>query len=707
MNAFRHGPPRFEGGLSSGGDGGVPLDPAARPPWLAVLLLAMCLVFVASLGPTRDAVGLALLPWTGAFLALLHLWRRHPGWLGRPGVLLGGALFLRILFLLPVQDLSDDLFRYVWDGWLGVQGISPYRFVPEDPALRNLQGDILFREMNSRGYHSVYPPLSQLVFLVGGWVHDLAGWPSSARAIRMAFVALEFAGVVALFRALATNSSDSTRELPPRATARVAARGNDAHRADLALYAWNPLVLIAVAGSGHTEGGLVLGIGLLLWGVRVRWSGMAWTGLALGVLAKGVPLLLAPLLWRQLRSQVGFRSTSLGLVPAGLIAAALCLPFLRPEDLPRIWSSTELYVRLFEFNAGLYALLHQAAQQLLGLDIRSWLGTALRGVAAGGALWIGLRHRVGPTASFARGCLLILSLYLVTATTVHPWYLLWVLPFVPFTRTGREAWLWGAWAVFFTYLVYRGVPPVPVSILFWGGMGLLALHASRERLFRPLRRITAHRKARWVAPWIEGMTVLDVGGAEGDVAEVLRRHRPDLRLHLLDPDPGGGSQGSRSRGSRSRRGRASEISRIKGDACALPLSEAAVDTVLLVFVLHHTPDPDRALAEALRVARRRVVVLESTYEGALEHRLLATVDRWVNAERGEGGMGSDEAPLLHRRRQGWLEAAAGQGARVVMADRPRGSVHRVLRLVLEPGSAESPGPVGSEGASQALEEFDP
>ena len=699
---------------------GVPLRPPADPPWIAVLLLAMCLVVLASLGPSRDAVVRALLPWTGAFLALLYLWRRHPGWLGRPVVLLGGAVLLRILFLLPIQDLSDDLFRYVWDGWLGIRGIPPYRFTPEDPALGAFQGDILFREMNSPGYHSVYPPLSQLVFLAGGWVHELGGWPASGRAIRVAFVALEFAGVMALFRAMAP---DAPSPAHPRASAPPTRSVPLTRRADLALYAWNPLVLVAVAGSGHSEGGLVLGIGLLLWGVRIRRPGVAWTGLALGVLAKGVPLLLAPLLWRQLRSQAGSRSTVLGMVPAGLVAAVLCLPFLRPEDLPRIWSSTELYVHLFEFNAGLYALMHNGALHLLGLDIRSWLGTALRGIAAGGALWIGLRHRVGGTASLARGSLLILSLYLVTATTVHPWYLLWVLPFVAFTRTGRAAWLWGAWAVFFTYLVYQGVPPAPISVLFWGGMLLLVLHSSREWLFRPLRRVAAHRKARWVAPWIEGTTVLDVGGAEGGVAEVLRRRRPDLRLQLLDPDPGGRSREGRDR--------SPVVPRIQGDACTLPVAAGAVDTVLLVFVLHHTPDPDRALAEALRVARRRVVILESTFEGALERRFLAAADRWVNAERGEGGMGNEDAPLLHRQRQAWLEAAARQGARVVVADRPRGSVHRVLRLVLEPKTGGTPhradarvdarvdarmdGPVDapvdatvdSERTPQALEELDP
>jgi alpha-1,6-mannosyltransferase len=690
----------LRGNLSPGGDGGVPRDPGGDPPWATVILLGACLVALSALGPTRNAVAWALLPWSGAFLALLHLWRRHPGWLGRPGVLLGGAVLLRLLFLLPVQDLSDDLFRYVWDGWLGIRGIPPYRFVPEDPALLAFQDDVLFREMNSPGYHSVYPPLSQLVFLLGGWAHDLTGWPASGRAIRIGFVALELGGILALFRALAPAASPTISG--SGSGSRAMGRSGEG-RAALALYAWNPLVLVAVAGSGHSEGGLVLGLGILLWGVRIRHPGVAWTGLALGVLAKGLPLLLAPLLWRQLRGTASLRQTLAGLTPAILVATALCAPFLRVEDLPRIWSSTELYVHLFEFNAGLYALLHQGARHLLGLEVRNWLGTALRGVALGGALWIGLRHRTAATDAFARGSLLILSLYLVTATTVHPWYLLWILPFLPFTRTGREAWLWGAWASFFTYLVYEGVNPVPISVLFWGGMAVLALHASRETLFRPLRRVAARRKARWVDPWIEGATVLDVGGAEGDVAAALRRRRTDLSVTVLDPDPGGMDRPLHV----DRPLYLMSASRVRGDACALPVAERSVDTVLLVFVLHHVLDAERALAEALRVARRRVVILESTYEGRLEHRLLAAMDRWVNAGRGDGRMGREESPLRHRRRGEWLVTASTLGARVVVADRPRGSVHRVLRLVLEPADPGGAIPATSEGAPQAPEEFHP
>ncbi|TVP45525.1 MAG: methyltransferase domain-containing protein [Gemmatimonadales bacterium] len=678
--------------------------PGKASPLGGALVLAVSMLVLATLGPERENLHLAVIPWTAAFLALLHLWRRHGAWIEAPVVLLGGAFLLRALFLLPVQDLSDDLFRYVWDGWVGIQGVPPYRYAPDDPVLAPFQEDMLFRNLNSPGWHSVYPPLSQLVFLLGGWVHDVTGWPASGRAVRVGFTLLEFAGVLAIWKALGAS-------VPRR-------------RAHLVLYAWNPLVLVTVAGSGHSEGGMILGVGLVLWGVAIRRGWLAWMGLALAVLSKGIPILLAPLLWRALGAEAGEGNDSRSaarpgpgwrdrvgeMLPAAIVALLLSLPFLRVSDLGLVWGSAQLYVSLFEFNAGLYALLREVGWRLAGVETGHWLGPALRWVAVGGAFWIGLRHAAGSVEHFARGSVLILSLYLVTATTVHPWYLLWVLPFLALTPTGRGPWMWASWAAFLTYLFYRGIAPTPLAVLFWGGMAALAVNAGRERLLRPLRKSAGRRKARWVAPSIRGSSLLDVGGGEGDMARALAPYLPGGMVLVVDPQPGAATLRDPA-GQGSVDGRSIRGGSIRGDAAALPLPDRSVDTVLLSFVLHHTADPEQALAEALRVARRRVVVLESVYRGppgGWEHRMLARADAWVNAHRGEGWMGRDAAPLRHRPVSEWTALAEGLGARIVTADRPRGSVHRVLRLALEPPEGPVPPAAGgdaSERAAQAAEQF--
>ena len=77
---------------------------------------------------------------------LLLLWRRDA--LSMRGVLCG-ALILRLAYLPVGPGLTDDLFRYIWDGWLQWEGINPYRFVPSDSALAPYQDTALYEALNS------------------------------------------------------------------------------------------------------------------------------------------------------------------------------------------------------------------------------------------------------------------------------------------------------------------------------------------------------------------------------------------------------------------------------------------------------------------------------------------------------------------------------------------------------------------------------
>jgi SAM-dependent methyltransferase len=562
---------------------------------------------------------------------------------------------LRLTLFPTLPGLSDDLFRYLWDGWLLVSGVSPYRFVPSDPALAAFQGDLLFSLLNSPVFRSVYPPLSQFVFAPAGWVYAQWGWPAGAYALKGGFLALEVTGVILLYRAVRALG------LRPRL---------------LALYAWNPLVLLVVAGSGHSEGGLVFGMGLLAVGVVSARPGTAWVGLALAVLSKGIPILLAPLLLRHQLARHGSRTALLATLPGLALGAVLVLPFLGGGMVEAGLESSELYVRLFEFNAGLYFLAKEFGLFLTGGDWSKVLGPAFRLLFLGGALWIWLRRPVADAVGWASAALLVFGVYLATATTVHPWYLVWGLVLLPFTSLTRGAWLWASWAAFPTYLTYAGVRHGPLAGLFWGGVAAALLLEARSPLRDLVLPLAGRRKARQVQEAVRGPLILDLGAGEGYVGIALQEAAregsgqgpPHRRVFAADLTP-------------------SFRVAVPGVVCAgeaLPFRDGGVDTVLLSLVLHHCRDPDRVLAEALRVARRRVVITESTFEWEWERRLLEKADRWVNRGRGGGVMDEDPESLRFRTPAEWERATLRAGGRVVESRRLNRVGHRHHLLVAEP-----------------------
>ena len=590
--------------------------------------------------------------WTATLLLLVF--RHRESGINRFGVVLGGAVALRLLFLPTVPDLSVDPFRYLWDGLLTASGINPYRYTPSDPELVHLHDTLLFREMNSRDFHSIYPPLSQWVFLVGGVAWERLGWPDAFLLMKGAMTSLELAGLVALV---------------------AAARAWKVRPGLVALYALNPLPVLMVAGGGHSEGGLILGLGLLAWGLALGRnrpsavaSAVAWAGLGLAILSKGIPVLGVPLLLRHHLRQMGWPGTltlaGIGAVPTMLLA----LPFMR-EGLP--WgalASADLYVSLFEFNAALVTPV-RAVLDAASLPWTPEPGRVLRWAFLGLAAAVILRHPVSSGKDVLRGYLLLQGLYLVTATTVHPWYLLWGLPFIPLVSLYRGAWLWAGWAAFPTYLAYTGVPIFPLSLLFWGGIALFLAPASWPWIRGRLLPLAGRRKARQIAPHLpQGGLVLDLGAGEGWVGRELARSGGGRKVLAADVESF----------------LEVDIPAFIFDGRTLPLLDSSVDAVVLSLVLHHASDPDALLAEAVRVARDRVVITESTFQGQWERRALEFVDRWVNRRRSPDGDRWMEAPLHFRRVPEWVQAMERLGSRVTTNRRLNRIGHRHHLLVVRP-----------------------
>ncbi len=301
------------------------------------------------------------------------------------------AAVWHIEFLRLPSGAEDDIHRYVWDGRLQRLGYNPYIVVPSDPAVKGLHTPET-RTLNNPDLPSPYPAGAQLFFRAVTAIHE------STFALKVAFVVCEFAIVFVLLDLLRCTQQAAHLVLA---------------------FAWNPLLAIEVAGSGHVD---IVGALLLVVSAAAlvrRWRATAAVALGLAVAVKFLPVVLLPLYWKRVR----IRDAALAAAVVGL----LYVPFLNHGRIPI--GSLATYVHSFRFNGPVFTALYQVAppQLLAGLAVLAGLATAtfLRRASLRSAApeW--------SPDQFAWDLFAWpMAASLLCAPVVFPWYLLWLLPFL-------------------------------------------------------------------------------------------------------------------------------------------------------------------------------------------------------------------------------------------------------------------------------------
>lgn len=346
-------------------------------------------------------------------------------------VALVAALLFRLAASLGAPALSDDLYRYLWDGRMQLHGIQPYALAPADPRLAPLRDDAVGRAVNHPEVPSIYPPLAQWSFLA------LAALGAGPVGVKLGMGLADFGVVLALAALLRRRGLPDERVL---------------------LYAWNPLAVLETGGSGHLE---PLGIGLLLlaalW-LHERRQSVSAAAFAASVHVKLLPLVLLPALARRLRGRAWL-----------VLGAALVLPVV-PFALtgPAVGGGLFVYAERWEHNAPIYSLVDSG----LGRAAAHWA------VALAAAGWAMLCAWRGPQA-LERRTLWILGGVLLLSPTLHPWYLLWVLPWA--AACGSPGWLLLCATVLVTYAGPAGDVPSWLQAVEFGPALALALWAARTR----------------------------------------------------------------------------------------------------------------------------------------------------------------------------------------------------------------------------------
>ncbi|WP_291296225.1 hypothetical protein [Elioraea sp.] len=374
----------------------------ARLSAAAVLVLTCTLVQVALAPHLADERAARLIPVLG-FAALAALagvvWLASvPLLAAAPWAALAAfGLVLRLPWAVVPPVLDTDHLRYLWDGALLANGLSPWAAPPSAgiPAILGEAGVEVAARLPFSGLRSIYPASAQAVFALA---HLIAPW--SLDGLRLVMLVAELCTVV---------------------VARGLLRRSGLPVARCWVLWCCPLVPVMLTNAVHVEAVMVpLLLGAL-------WATLAGRGAAAGALlglAAGVkvwPLLLAPLLGRALPRQC---------LPAAAVALALTAGL----------SLAPVIVTLGGGNAGLasYAtgwLVNNApfawAEVLLGTVLAA-PGQVLRPMVALVAGLVGIGVAVprpsGGKALIERAmCVAAVTFYLSPAQ--YPWYAMWFMPF--------------------------------------------------------------------------------------------------------------------------------------------------------------------------------------------------------------------------------------------------------------------------------------
>lgn len=349
----------------------------------------LCYISIAFLFPRSDFYFL-IIAFIGLFLA--YYFFINKGWFKTENEVITIAMVFRVVFLFSVPTLSDDFYRYLWDGQLVVDGINPFDFRPSELIEQGVyQSNILFEKMNSPKFYSVYPPTNQLFFTVSAWLGQ-GDWRVMLFVFKVFIILLEFGTLITI-----------------KKTSKLLGKGLN----PLIIYGLNPLVIAEFSGNVHSEVIMIFFIAIFVYLLLLdKWIASA-ISLAYAICSKLVPVLLIPLLIPKL----GWKKTA----QFGSITGMCCLlmfSFLYNDTfLAHLFESLQLYFKHFEFNG----LLFLGAKYVDGY----WFNGAELLVKLLSLIILGLiylKSKKEVKGLFQEG-LLLFTIYFMFSSTVHPWYI--------------------------------------------------------------------------------------------------------------------------------------------------------------------------------------------------------------------------------------------------------------------------------------------
>ncbi|MCS6833115.1 MAG: hypothetical protein NZ521_06050, partial [Flammeovirgaceae bacterium] len=342
-----------------------------------------------------------------------------------------GVFLSKAIWCAALPNLSDDYFRFIWDGTLTANGLNPFSHTPSFYIENNIQingiDNMLYYQLNSPAYYTVYPPICQGIFFLSALPEKTGSWFVNILIIRFFIILIEGIGIFYLVKILRKLKKPSSWAF---------------------YYALNPLVIVELTGNLHVEG---IMIGFLLISFYSLLKGNYYVSAILfsfAICIKLLPLWILPFFIKKLENRRRLRYVFLVL----FFCLLLFIPFLDYETLLNLSEGLLLYVQKFEFNASIYYVVRSVGYWIVGYNAITTIGTALLIIS-----FLILIRLIGTSSVTTWEDVFELSLlawitYILFSTTVHPWY---ITPLVMFASlTGYISPLFWSFIVTWSYHAY-------------------------------------------------------------------------------------------------------------------------------------------------------------------------------------------------------------------------------------------------------------
>jgi hypothetical protein len=312
---------------------------------------------------------------------------------------IGLAILLRLIAVFNLPALSDDYFRFIWDGKMFLNHVNPFSFTPKEYLLNHTDTQLQFLYNNlipeSQESYTIYPAILQYIFAVAAKLFPANPYAAAVIMKLFIFIAECFSiyGLILLSR---------LKKIPVR---------------NFLLYALNPLVIVELTGNVHFEALMICFLIFTFYFLekdKIVWVALLW---ALAICSKLLPVMLAPVFLMYLGFWRFFKTGLLTL----LFSFVLFIPLIDADLISHLGDSVGKYYNLFEFNGSFYYLFVKMNELLTDNDYTEQIAFILGLISFCAILFISFAKF--NRNSFYDIVLWIFFIYFLGAAMVHPWYI--------------------------------------------------------------------------------------------------------------------------------------------------------------------------------------------------------------------------------------------------------------------------------------------